>query len=421
VLVEPLRTEGGAEGGEMGSRGTDVMGVDDLRPARESSPGPSAEGGREREGGGVTPQRIRHLTSVHSIRDPRIFHKECKSLAALGHDVGLVACHDRAETIDGVRIVPVDPGSGRLDRMLRVGWRVYRAARRERADVYHFHDPELMWVGVLLKLGGASVIYDVHEDVPKQIMGKHWIPRWARPVVSKAVWAVEQAAARILDGIVAATPTIARKFPADRTAVVQNFPEAAFARRDGTETPWAERSDAFVYTGGLMEIQGVREMAQAFALLPEGMTGTVAGTFYPPTLEAEIATLPGWKRVRFLGQVPRTQVVGAMRAARIGIVLNHPTVNYVDAYPTKMFEYMASGLPVVCSNFPLWAEIVGGAECGIAVDPRDPAAIAAAIRSLAEDPERARRLGENGRRAIAERFNWEAELRKLEALYERVA
>jgi glycosyltransferase involved in cell wall biosynthesis len=125
--------------------------------------------------------------------------------------------------------------------------------------------------------------------------------------------------------------------------------------------------------------------------------------------------------VRFLGQVPRTQVVGAMRAARIGIVLNHPTVNYVDAYPTKMFEYMASGLPVVCSNFPLWAEIVGGAECGIAVDPRDPAAIAAAIRSLAEDPERARRLGENGRRAIAERFNWEAELRKLEALYERVA
>jgi glycosyltransferase involved in cell wall biosynthesis len=102
-------------------------------------------------------------------------------------------------------------------------------------------------------------------------------------------------------------------------------------------------------------------------------------------------------------------------------VLNHPTVNYVDAYSTKMFEYMARGLPVVCSNFALWVEIVGGADCGIAVDPRSPGAIADAMRTLTEDPAFARRLGENGRRAIAERYNWEAELRKLEALYRTVA
>jgi glycosyltransferase involved in cell wall biosynthesis len=366
-------------------------------------------------------QRIRHLTSVHSIRDPRIFHKECKSLASDGHDVGLVAVHERAEVSDGGKIVPVARAEGRLDRMLRVGWRVYRAARRERADVYHFHDPELLWVGVLLKLGGAAVIYDVHEDVPKQIMGKHWIPGWARPLISRAVAVVEQVGARIVDGIVAATPSIAAKFPPHKTAVVQNFPEASFARADGAERPFDERSDAFVYAGGLMEIQGVREMATAFALLPDGMRGTVAGTFYPATLEAEIAALPGWRRVRYLHQVPRAEVVQAIRDARAGLVLNHPTVNYVDAYPTKMFEYMALGLPVVCSNFPLWTEIVRGADCGVAVDPHDPEAIAHAITALGDDAELARRLGENGRRAIAERFNWEAELAKLEALYRQVA
>jgi glycosyltransferase involved in cell wall biosynthesis len=287
--------------------------------------------------------------------------------------------------------------------------------------VYHFHDPELLWVGVLLKLGGATVIYDVHEDVPKQIMGKHWIPGWARPLISRAVAIVEQVGARIVDGIVAATPSIAAKFPPHKTAVVQNFPEASFARADDAQRPFSERSDAFVYAGGLMEIQGVREMATAFALLPEGMTGTVAGTFYPATLEAEIAALPGWTRVRYLHQVPRGEVVQAMRDARAGLVLNHPTVNYIDAYPTKMFEYMALGLPVVCSNFPLWTEIVRGADCGVAVDPRDPEAIAAAITALGDDPELARRLGENGRRAIAERFNWEAEVAKLEALYRQVA
>jgi glycosyltransferase involved in cell wall biosynthesis len=331
--------------------------------------------------------------------------------------VGLVACHDRAETIDGVRIVPIARGNGRLDRMLRVGWRVYAAARRERADVYHFHDPELMWVGVLLKLRRARVIYDVHEDVPKQIMSKHWIPGWARPVVSKAVFAIEQAVARILDGIVAATPSIAAKFPAAKTVVVQNFPERAFA--DGAAP--SERSDAFVYTGGLMEVQGVREMAQAFAMLPEGMTGTIAGTFHPATLEAEIGALPGWRRVRYLGQVARAEVRRVMAGGRTGLVLNHPTLNYVDAYSTKMFEYMALGIPVVCSNFPLWVDIVAGADCGIPVDPRDPRAIAEAIRALAEDAEGAARLGENGRRAIAERYNWEAELAKLDALYRSVA
>jgi glycosyltransferase involved in cell wall biosynthesis len=368
----------------------------------------------------VPPQSIRHLTSVHTIDDPRIFYKQCMSLAARGHDVALVACHDRAEVVNRVRIVPIDRPRGRLDRMVRVGYRVYRAAVRAGADVYHFHDPELLWVGVLLKLRGSRVIYDVHEDVPKQVMSKPWIPRWARPLVANAVWLVEQLAARIVDGIVAATPSIAQKFPAAKTVVVQNFPESSFADSDGAR-PAAEREDAFVYTGGLMEVQGVREMAEAFALLPEGMTGTVAGTFHPPALEQEIVRLPGWRRVRFLGQVPRADVLRAMDGARAGLVLNHPTLNYVDAYSTKMFEYMARGLPLVCSNFPLWAQIVCDAQCGIAVDPRDPRAIADAIRSLNEDDEFARRLGENGRRAIGERYNWEAELHKLEALYRTIA
>ena len=362
------------------------------------------------------PKKIRHLTSVHGIGDPRIFHKQCKSLARLGYDVGLVACHDRAEVRDGVAIVAIDPPRGRLDRMTRVSWRLYRVAARERADVYQFHDPELLWVGVLLKLGGRHVIYDAHEDVPKQIMSKHWVPPRVRPLVSRAVGAVEQTAARIVDAVVAATPSIAEKFPAGKTVVVQNFPEATFAD-DGGARPLAERADAFVYTGGLMEVQGVREMARAFALLPAGLNGVVAGPFYPAGLEDTISAMPGWQRVHYLGRVPRSEVAGAMDRARVGIVLNHPTVNYVDAYPTKMFEYMARGLPVVCSNFPLWEGIVGAAECGIAVDPLDPQAIASAIRLLNEDQELAARLGENGRRAVAERYNWEGELRKLEALY----
>jgi glycosyltransferase involved in cell wall biosynthesis len=363
-------------------------------------------------------RKLLHLTSVHSVRDPRIFHKQCRSLVRLGYDVGLVACHDRTETLEGVRIVGVDRPRSRLDRMTRVAWQVYRAAVRDGAGVCHFHDPELLWVGALLKLRGRRVVYDVHEDVPKQVLGKHWIPARARRPVARAVAIGERLGARIVDGIVAATPSIAAKFPAGKTVVVQNFPEASFARADG---PRPAPADAFVYAGGLMEIQGVREMAEAFALLPEGMTGTVAGTFHPAALHEQIAALPGWRRVRFIGQVARPDVVRAIDGASVGIVVNNPTPNYVEAYPTKMFEYMARGVPVVCSDFALWAAIVRDADCGIAVDPRSPRAIAEAIQALNEDPQRARRLGENGRRAVAERYNWERELRKLEALYRALA
>ena len=132
--------------------------------------------------------------------------------------------------------------------------------------------------------------------------------------------------------------------------------------------------------------------------------------------------MPGWRRVRFLGQVPRTEIVHAMDRARAGLVLNHPTVNYVDAVLDEDVRVHGAR----ASRRVLRLPAVGrhrraGADCGIAVDPRDPQAIADAIRSLSEDPERAHRLGENGRRAIAQRYNWQAELGKLEALYRKVA
>ena len=109
-----------------------------------------------------------------------------------------------------------------------------------------------------------------------------------------------------------------------------------------------------------------------------------------------------------------------MHRARCGIILDHPIDNYLDSYSTKMFEYMACGLPVVCSDFPLWERLVGDADCGVVVDPLDPPAVAAAIEQLWKDPDEARRLGENGRRAVLDRFNWEAEFVKLEALYRQV-
>jgi glycosyltransferase involved in cell wall biosynthesis len=82
-----------------------------------------------------------------------------------------------------------------------------------------------------------------------------------------------------------------------------------------------------------------------------------------------------------------------------------------------MFEYMAAGVPVIASHFPLWRQIVEGNACGICVDPLDPQAIAGAIDYLATHPEDAERMGRNGQRAVAAKYNWNIEEQKLLDFY----
>jgi len=368
---------------------------------------------------GTARPRIRHLTSVHRVEDTRILRRECRGLVRAGHDVALIVGHPPTDPVDGVRIIGVGGPRNRLDRMTRVAWLVLRAARRERAEVCHLHDPELIWVGLLLKLMGHRVVYDAHEDVQLQIMHKFWIPMWARRLLSLAAATAVRMAGATFDGIVAATPTIAEKYPPAKTVVVQNFPESRIAQAVN-DAPPASRKYAFSYAGGLTAVQGIREVMTVAARLPDGMTGGVAGWFDNDEVEREVRDGAGWQRVEFLGSLSHDEVVATMRNSRCGIVVDHPISNYLDSYSTKMFEYMACGIPVVSSNFPLWSRLVGEADCGITVDPLDPDAPAAAVEQLLSDPDEAARLGENGRRAILDRFNWEHEFAKLAALYPRI-
>jgi glycosyltransferase involved in cell wall biosynthesis len=365
--------------------------------------------------------RFRHLTSAHEVDDSRILRRECASLVRAGHDVAIIAGQPPSEPVEQVPVVGVGACRNRVDRMTRIAWRVLRAARREHADVCHLHDPELLWVGLLLKLGGCRVVYDVHEDLPKQVMSKSWIPPGARRPLSVAVSIAERVCAAVFDAIVAATPSIAERFPAAKTVVVQNFPSTAAAQADSPSLPFEWRRHAFAYTGGLTEVQGIREIMVIASVLPAGLTGAIAGWFDSAEVEREVRASAGWRRVDHLGEIPPDAVLDVLRGARCGIVVDHPISNYLDSYSTKMFEYMACGLPVVCSNFPLWEKIVGDADCGILVDPLDPLAAAAAIEKLCNDQDEARRLGENGRRAILSRFNWEAEFATLEQLYRRLS
>jgi glycosyltransferase involved in cell wall biosynthesis len=356
--------------------------------------------------------KVVHLTSVHTAFDVRVFHKECKALARAGNHVVLVAPHERDEIVDSVEVKGIRISGGRFVRMTRTAWSLYREALRQNGDVYHFHDPELIPLGLLLAAHGEIVVYDIHEDAPADILHKDYIPRRFRRPLMWSVRKLEDAACRRFSGLIAATPTIAERFyPINaNTVVVHNFPMLDEIVPN-VALPWNERPPAVAYIGSISERRGIREMLQALALLPSASPAQMmlAGPFSPSELLTELAKLPGWARVQYLGMLDRPSVANLLSRVRLGLMVLQAEPNFVKAMPIKLFEYMAAGIPVIASDFPLWRQIISEAECGLLVDPHDPRAIAHAMEYLLSHDAEAEAMGRRGRKAACELYNWNSE------------
>ena len=361
------------------------------------------------------------LSSVHSPFDVRIYHKECRTLAEAGYEVTFIFPSEQSASSNGIRMVHVHREKNRFLRMTQGVWHVYRKAVEIDAEVYHFHDPELIPVGLLLRLRGKHVIYDVHEDVPRDIISKYWVWRPLRRALAVAVEFVEAVGARSFNGICAATPTIARRFPSQRTEVVRNYPRLDIQTSLGA-IPYEQRAATCVYVGLIGADRGAREMVDSVALVPEDrkVRLVLAGPYDPPELEVEFRVRPGWSRVDSVGWLSRLEVTELLGKARIGLVVLHPTAFFVESLPVKMFEYMAAGIPLIASDFPLWKQIVGRHRCGILVNPLFPTEIARAISWLLENPDEAQAMGRRGAEAVRALYNWEQESEKLLNFYSRV-
>lgn len=363
--------------------------------------------------------KVAHLSSAHPPYDTRIFYKECRTLAQAGYEVVLIIPHDRDEMVNGVRIRAVPKPTGRFERMMGTVRAVYRAALEEDALIYHFHDPELIPVGIMLKSKGKKVIYDVHEDLPRQILTKPWIAPFLRRIVGTGAQAIENMCVHYFDRIITVTSTIADRFPENKTTIVHNYP--ILEEFTGTESePYQKRDQSVVYVGGITVIRGIKEIVKAIYLIPGSMGArlVLAGKFSPPGLENEICSMAGWSNVEYLGWQSRDEVADLLNRARIGLVLLHPTLNYIDAYPIKLFEYMAAGLPVVASDFPVWRKIVSDIGCGLLVDPLDPQAITDAVQWLLAHPVEAELMGKRGQNAVSNKYNWNTESQKLLDVYQ---
>ncbi len=363
-------------------------------------------------------KNIVHLSTVHPVTDIRLFVKECHVLTQAGYAVTVITPHDGDQVVDGVHIKAIPRAKSRLKRMTLTVARVYYEALQLDADLYHFHVVELVPVGLLLRARGKKVIYDIYEDVPRDLMTRDYLSGPIKLAVCWLVERLENIASRRFSALIAATPAIGKRFSRlnSRVVVVNNYP---ILNESATlpVTRWAERINAVAYIGAMARERGIVQMVQAMEYLPKTWTLELAGAFSPAEHRDQACRLPGWEHVVEHGVLSRPDVARLLSQVRAGLVLFHPEPNHIEAQPNKLFEYMAAGIPVIASDFPLWRELIEREGCGLLVNPLNPKEIAQAIEYLLIHPVEAEAMGQRGRAAVEASYNWEAESPKLLELY----
>ena len=373
--------------------------------------------------------KICHITSVHSRYDTRIFYKECVSLAKAGYDVTFLVAErgkTKPEIRDGVSIVPVEFNpENRIDRIINSPRVLLKKALQIDAEIYHLHDPELLPLARKLKKSGKKVIFDSHEDYPAQIETKEYIPLFLRSVISKVYKSYETGTAKMIDAVIAPCTFNGGvdifQGRCKNTEIISNATILAefYYRYKNSIT---RKGEPFVcHVGSLTHSRGITHLIKAAHKAKVNLI--LAGSFSPDEYGKEVREMPEFSCVDYRGQLLRIGVLNVYRESSIGAatLLNVGQYNTGDNFATKVYEYMSMGLPVIITRNPFSEKMLKKYSFGIAVDPENIEEISEAITFLVKNPDRAKEMGANGRRAILEEFNWGIEEKKLLALYRKIS
>lgn len=364
--------------------------------------------------------RITMLTSVHDVWDNRIYHREAKSLVRAGYHVTIIATGISTQsTNDKINIVGLRRPRWRVGRAFN--WLSFiRTAQGTRADLFHFHDPDLLVPAAILRfLTKKPVIYDNHDPYVEAILTRKYLPYWSRSIISRTFALVEKVLAKTLSAMIVANDDQQVRFP--QSILIRNYPDLTqFVH--ALERP--RLSSTVVYAGTLTTARGLFDVIEIATLLVSRrphVKFTILGPLPNSRVEREINELIEQRHLRgnitFEGRVPYDRVRAALSESAIGLIPFQNLPVHAIVIPTKLFEYMASALPIVASDLPPIRKYMSGTNCGLLVHPVCTLGFVEAIEYLIDRPDEAREMAQNGYSAVRTKHSWVTEEQKLVALY----
>lgn len=378
-----------------------------------------------------------HIGYDHRSDDIRIVRKECTSLAKNGIETVFITTQkDGCEDLSGENLKIIEiPGDGinygkirHFARYLLSGRKKYKAvlrklvdtAAKEKPDVIHVHELKLLSTGLQIKgRTGAKIIYDIHEDYPRQreneAIGRSAAYAFCNKILSLIVEINENRKAGKCDYLVCATDHISERFKRinPNTITITNYP----VFESDCLPDYNEKSKDFCYIGTFNRARGIPQIVQAFQNVDAGL---YLGGKIPEDLKGELQQIKGWDKVNVLGYISREKADSIMRNCLAGLLNFLPTGNNYYSVPNKLFEYLSNGIPVIASDFPTFREIIEKNKCGICVDPQNPESIRKAVQYILDHPEEGKLMGLRGFRAVKDKYNWAVEETKLIDIYERI-
>lgn len=362
------------------------------------------------------------FTTVHRPDDVRLFHRECKSLVKAGLDVHLVVPCESSQLKDGVQIHAIKRPRSRLVRIILMPWIAMRKALGTNAAIYHFHDPELLFVGFMIRwVFSKRVVFDMRESTARQIMGKEWLPWWSRRIVSFFYQLIERVCLKGI-GLIVANDRSVEEYK--QCYLVRNFPEIDEGlMANAMDMTKRLKLPLLVYVGGVWESRGALlyvELAKRLAERGHSFHMMIIGPYeeqFGRQLKAKVRELNLQDAVTVTGLIDYREAMRLTSRAAIGLSLLKPSPNYTFCLAGKMVEYMMCGTPVLCSKFDHWQPYVEGEGTGVMVDQDNMDEVVNVCEKMLSNPGELAAMGRRGMAAVRSKYNWSSEFEVLLECY----
>ncbi|WP_419168978.1 glycosyltransferase [Halobacteriovorax sp.] len=364
--------------------------------------------------------KLVHFTTVHRRNDTRIFFKQCISLTKKYGEVKLYVADGLGNNKhQSIEVVDVGGYKTKWGRFLS-GLKMLHSLYKEKASIYTYHDPELFFVALILKSLGKKIVFDAHENIRLQLHDKDWLP--LKPLVIYAYPIIDWLKSKLFYITVAESSyeTNYGSKESKNVETIMNYPSISLLNKYKV----VDRSSCkdLFYLGSVSELRGAYEMIDFLAQLKDGtrvlhIIGPISNDL-KNSLHKYAESLNVGTNIKIYGAMSLVQALEISKSCVLGFAILKPVGNYLNSYSTKIFEYMAIGLPFIVSNFEIYKKLHIDEKCAFLVDP-ELIEIIPKVSKFLKNKDSIENFSRSGIELVKE-YNWENEEKKLFNFYDRI-